>query len=79
MSVITISDLDSIREEQLLTELNIWEMSNIEGGRRRRRRGSTSEVNTSGILSKDQINQTVNQWLDNVDIQIADLREQLSG
>lgn len=77
MSVITISDLDHSNEEQILAELTLWELNTIEGGRRRRRT-SSSDVNTSNVLSKQEINDNLNQWLKTIDDHVGDLRQQLS-
>lgn len=78
--MIVISDLHPNSDENLLTELTTWEMSTVEGGRRRRRRRTSNEDgDTSGVLSTENVKQTVNEWLTSVDGQIVDLRQQLSG
>ncbi|MEH2305696.1 hypothetical protein [Nostoc sp.] len=52
-------------------------MRTVEGGRRRRSR--REDEDTSGVLSKDNIKETVNGWLSNIEQQIVDLRQQLTG
>ncbi len=74
MTRIIISNLQVPNsEENLLTELTIWQMRSVEGGIRR----ITKEDN-SGMLSSENIKQTVSDWLANIDKQIVDLRNQLS-
>ncbi|MDF5707011.1 MAG: hypothetical protein PUP90_04830 [Nostoc sp. S4] len=48
-------------------------MKTVEGGIRR-----IAKEDTSGVLSADNIKQTVSDWLTNIDKQIIDLRNQLS-
>ncbi|MEH2153825.1 hypothetical protein [Nostoc sp.] len=77
MAVITISDLQHPNsDENQLTELTTWEMRTVEGGRRKRK--TKLEGDTSGILSKEELTESVNNWLNNVEEQIVDLRQQLS-
>ncbi|MBG1239915.1 hypothetical protein [Nostoc sp. NZL] len=76
--MIIISDLHSSSGESLLTEVTAWEMRTIEGGRRRRR-SRTEEVDTSNILSTENMEETVAAWLTRLDQQIVDLRLQLGG
>ena len=51
-------------------------MRTVEGGRRKRK--TKLEGDTSGILSKEELTESVNNWLNNVEEQIVDLRQQLS-
>ncbi|MBD2505882.1 hypothetical protein H6G91_01105 [Nostoc muscorum FACHB-395] len=74
--MIVISNLHPNSDVNLLTELTDWEMRTVEGGRRRSRR---EDEDTSGMLSKDNIKETVNDWLSNIEQQIVDLRQQLTG
>jgi hypothetical protein len=49
MAKIIISNLDASSNENLLTELEPWEMKSVEGGlRRRRRRGTTGTTGVTG-------------------------------
>ncbi|QKQ76127.1 hypothetical protein [Nostoc sp. TCL240-02] len=74
--MILISNLHPNSDVNLLTEITDWEMITVEGGRRSSRR---DDKDTSGILSKENIKETVNDWLTNIEQQIVDLRQQLTG
>jgi hypothetical protein len=75
--MIVISNLHPNADINLLTELTDWEMRTVEGGRRRRSR--RDDEDTSAALSTDNIKETVNNWLSNMEEQIVGLRKQLTG
>ncbi|MBE8999602.1 MULTISPECIES: hypothetical protein [unclassified Nostoc] len=75
--MILISNLHPNSDVNLLTELTDWEMRTVEGGRRRRSR--RDDEDTSGALSRENVKETVNDWLSNIEQQIVDLRQQLTG
>ncbi|MBE8987943.1 hypothetical protein [Nostoc sp. LEGE 12450] len=75
--MIVISNLHPDSDVNLLTELTDWEMRTVEGGRRRRSR--RDDEDTSEALSTDNIKETVNDWLSNMEEQIVGLRKQLTG
>lgn len=83
---ITISDLDPSNEEQFITELTAGEMKTVHAGMRRRRwsiasgAGEEAEVLPADEeigVSFDEINATLDDWMARLDLQLADLRQQL--
>jgi hypothetical protein len=82
---ITISDLEPSNNEQFITELTVGEMKTVQAGMRRRgsiRSGAVEEVEVAPTdeevgVSFDEINSTLDDWMARLDLQLADLRQQL--
>lgn len=81
MVKIQIYDLSPDDEGKFIHELTNWEMKNVYAGLERRygRRRQTdettpTETNTASIPDTNAI---LGQWMDNLDLQIKDLRGQL--
>jgi bacteriocin-like protein len=71
MVSITISDLHPSRSEQFINELTTEEMKNVEGGARRRRRGSgTIDINDISDLMK-----TIDNRIDQMGTDLAQTNE----
>ncbi|MBD2345906.1 hypothetical protein [Anabaena subtropica] len=77
---IKISDLSPGDEGKSINELTVWEMKTVYAGlerrygRRRQVETSLEEPDTNSIPDTNAI---LGQWMDNLDFQIKDLREQL--
>ncbi|UKP00438.1 hypothetical protein [Nostoc sp. UHCC 0870] len=82
MVKITISDLSPDDEGKLINELTAWEMKNVYAGMERRYAGRrrTPASPTPEVPTVDSIpdtNATLNRWMDDLELQIQDLRKQL--
>lgn len=81
MVKIIISDLSPSDDEKFIKELKDWEMNTIYaglerryGGRRRPVETTTEDPNTASIPDTTAI---LGRWMDNLDLQMKDLRGQL--
>lgn len=81
MVKIQIYDLCPEDEGKFLTELTVWEMKTIYAGLERRYGGRRQSVeNTPSEPTTESIpdtNAILGQWMDNLDLQLQDLRGQL--
>ncbi|MFW9259747.1 hypothetical protein A4S05_28085 [Nostoc sp. KVJ20] len=73
---ITISDLHPIGEDKQFDELTDQEMKTVEGGARRRRRGSrTSVSDPSGIVT--ELNDRFDNWMDILNNKLGDVQTEI--
>lgn len=81
MGRITISDLYPGDESKFINELAAWEMKNVYAGmerrygRRRQPAAPIPEEPTTAAMP--DTNAILSQWMDNLDLQMKDLRQQL--
>ncbi|WP_341526588.1 hypothetical protein WKK05_29215 [Nostoc sp. UHCC 0302] len=74
MAKIIISNLYTSSEENLLTDLESWELKSVEGGYRIR---TTTPNSSNTAVNTSTIRDTVSSTLDQVDSLLGDLRIQI--
>lgn len=84
MARITISNLSENEDEKFLQDVTLGETMKVYAGRRTRRRDAraAAQAQVQGSdeelpLSFNEVNGTLNQWMDRLDTQISDLRVQI--
>jgi hypothetical protein len=81
MVKIKVYDLSPDDEGKFIHELTAWEMKTVYAGLERRYSGRRQEVETTaGEPTTESIpdtNAILGQWMDNLDLQLQDLRQQL--
>ncbi|WP_066383673.1 MULTISPECIES: hypothetical protein [unclassified Anabaena] len=81
MVKIIISDLSPSDDQKFIHDLTLWEMMNVYAGleRRygRRRNSNPAPIEEASPASMPDTNAILSQWMDNLDLQLKDLRGQL--
>ncbi|MBW4645351.1 MAG: hypothetical protein KME23_20565 [Goleter apudmare HA4340-LM2] len=84
MARITISNLSPNDDEKFIHEITLGETMRVYAGRRTRRRDARAAAQAQVQASDEELpvsfsetNATLNQWMDRLDTQIGDLRQQL--